>query len=467
MAHASSGNVDLTHPGNRISAIDSGSASGSFTVNSALALNPSANNIQAGGDINLTNSIAYAGNAWNLGNIMSDGGSVNVVADSLGVAYGASAMNIHAATAFNWRTANNAAMGVNQAFFDGINAPAIRLGGSGQSAPIVLTGPVDLGSTDTLSLYSTGDVYQAAGATLTATNFSAHGANVLFPLVNNVQNFHGRAAAGELNLVNGASLKLTSIDPAIAMPGATAADYVSILVDGNLSSDIVGSYVIRAPEVGLLATGTIGTATSPLQIQAEFLGSVSSTSAYLTTNQFDPAMVTIGDFVNDDVGHIVLNAYGGATTTTLVDNPGGNIEIKTFSPLNVLAGMNAGGNILLATSGSGNNNIQLNGTFTYGGTSFSATPGTGGLAVQGTGYTVVALAPTTTTTGEQQVQNLVKTDSSFKQALDLTTTETAKTTEATTSTTPLKDDAPTAADKKKEEEEKDKKGTKVGVAVCK
>ena len=62
---------------------------------------------------------------------------------------------------------------------------------------------------------------------------------------------------------------------------------------------------------------------------------------------------------NHSTGDIVLNAYGGAFISTMVNNtatntpghPGGSVTLNTFSPLDVNFGIDAGNNIFLSTAG--------------------------------------------------------------------------------------------------------------------
>jgi hypothetical protein len=104
---------------------------------------------------------------------------------------------------------------------------------------------------------------------------------------------------------------------------------------------------------------------------------------------------------NTATGDIFLNAHGGATFTTLVSDPGGNVTINTFTPLDVNAGITAGNSIFLSTGGgtaSGSaNDMSLGGAptaYTYNTTSgvFEVTVGRGGQLTLPTGTTPIVLS---------------------------------------------------------------------------
>ena len=90
------------------------------------------------------------------------------------------------------------------------------------------------------------------------------------------------------------------------------------------------------------------------------------------------------------MGDTRLNAWGGVQTTTAVVNPGGSVFIKTHSPMEILQGITAGQDIGLQTFGSSNNNMFLDGTFTYGPNGqFVVNVGDGGFLVLGSSFSGV------------------------------------------------------------------------------
>ncbi len=181
-----------------------------------------------------------------------------------------------------------------------------------------------------------------------------------------------------LNAGSGA-ISITLADGAGRAGAQTSGDITlaSVATSGSLSirnngltagSDVLAGGTLKAVAATLsAATGALGSATAPLEIAATDLNANASNGIYLNTNSASPTMVTVSALANGSAGDIVMNAHGGATFISPVSNPGGNVSITTFSPLDVNAGISAGNSIFLTTSGApGTNDMSLAGPFTYG-----------------------------------------------------------------------------------------------------
>jgi hypothetical protein len=136
--------------------------------------------------------------------------------------------------------------------------------------------------------------------------------------------------------------------------------------------------------VALAATnGAIGSPTGAVEVVTPTLSATAANGITLDLNGVAPQAAVVSLLQNTGPGDILLNAHGGATFSSLVSNPGGNVSINTFSPLDVQAGITAGNSIFLSTAGGINtaNDMSLAGTYTYNLTSgaFEVTVGPGGV----------------------------------------------------------------------------------------
>jgi filamentous hemagglutinin family protein len=157
-------------------------------------------------------------------------------------------------------------------------------------------------------------------------------------------------------------------------------------VGGSIRGSGGSSYDVSAPVVELIATGSIGTPGAPLQVQATSqLVAYAQTGIDLVTNQYNPQVVNVATLQNVSSGNINLTAYGGATIASPVYNAGGDVTIQTASPLQVLGGIDAVGNILLVTAGTGSNDMYLDYSFLYS-PDFTVTVGPGGVLTLGPNF---------------------------------------------------------------------------------
>jgi len=219
-------------------------------------------------------------------------------------------------------------------------------------------------------------IAQAAGTTLNAGS-----GTITIAITDGLGRTGTQADSGAISLANVATSGNLSILNAGLTPG----------------SDVLASGTLKAGTLAKLAapTGALGRATAPLQVATAALQAGASTGIYINTNTFAPAMVNVISLTNGLSGDIVLNAHGGATTVSLVSNPGGSVAINSFSPLDVGAGINAGGSIFLSTAGgspSASNDMSLAGTFTYNSAGvFEVAVGLGGQLQLLTGSTPLVL----------------------------------------------------------------------------
>jgi hypothetical protein len=84
-------------------------------------------------------------------------------------------------------------------------------------------------------------------------------------------------------------------------------------------------------------------------------------------------------------GNINVMAYGGASLQNEAVNYGGDVTIQTASPLEVLAGIDAFGNIVLVTAGTGANDMYLDYAFLYS-PDFTVIVGPGGTLTLGPNF---------------------------------------------------------------------------------
>jgi hypothetical protein len=191
-------------------------------------------------------------------------------------------------------------------------------------------------------------ITQAAGTTLNAGSGA-----ITITLTDGLGRTGTQATSGTITLGN----VTTSGSLTVTNSGLTA------------GSDVLASGTLRgAALVKMTATGALGSATAPLQVATASLSAGAASGIHIDINSASPAPVTVTNLTNTTSGDIVLNAHGGATTTSLVSNPGGNVTINSFSPLDIGAGISAGNSIFLSTAAgasSASNDMSLAGPFTY------------------------------------------------------------------------------------------------------
>jgi hypothetical protein len=166
---------------------------------------------------------------------------------------------------------------------------------------------------------------------------------------------------------NGVTLTATGAGSGIALGGGVNAGTgtATLSAGGDITSSIVGNYAVQGNSVSLNSGGgALGSALAQLEIGTSNLDAVGTNGIFLDLNAFSPVFATVNTLRNTTSGDIIVNAHGGARFLTLVDNPHGNVSITTFSPLDIMAGINAGSSISLTTSGTGSNDMFLDGTFT-------------------------------------------------------------------------------------------------------
>jgi hypothetical protein len=218
-------------------------------------------------------------------------------------------------------------------------------------------------------------ITQAAGTTLNAGSGS-----VTITITDGLGRIGTQADTGAISLANVS----TSGNLTVTNAGLTA------------GSDVRATGTLRGGALAkLTATGALGSATAPLQLATANLSAVAASGIHIDTNSASPAPVTVLNLTNTTSGDIVLNAHGGATTTTLVSNLGGNVFINSFSPLDITAGISAGNSIFLSTSGGTgtSNDMSLAGLYTYNTSTgaFEVTVGLGGQLQLFTGSTPLVL----------------------------------------------------------------------------
>jgi hypothetical protein len=268
------------------------------------------------------------------------------------------------------------------------------------------TGAVKLASTATLSESGAGLI--STGGTLTTV--SAGGATLGGANTVNVLNATN-SAGGDALFINSGALTVTGVSEAggnvtlsstgamtVAGPVSAGAGTVTLAATGAIAGSPSGS--VQGGLVALNATGgAIGSSGTSLEVITPTLSAVAANGIAIDLNGANPQPATVSALQNTSIGDIVLTAHGGATFTSLVSNPGGNVTINTFSPLDVSAGITAGNSIFLLTSGgpSGSaNDMSLNGPYTYNTLTgaFEVTIGVGGsLTLLSGGTPVVLTAP--------------------------------------------------------------------------
>ncbi len=354
---------------------------GASPVNGAFTL-------VTGGIANPTASVSASGNV--LLKNMTPGGTyiVNATSGSGGVSVAADSVLVTAANSpayFEWYSPNSAPLGINQNFFNGINAPMVKVGNSMYSSPITLTGAISLPTT-TLSLITGGAlITQAPGAALSAFKLNADGGDVLLTEAGNqVGTLQGRAA-NDFQFTASGNIVLGQADPGNVTPGVVSSGFATLTSGGSILSGLSGTYDASAPVVQLSAAGSIGAPGTPLRVRATQLDASAQTGIDLVTNQSNPQLVYVTTLQNLTSGNITLSAYGGASIQNTAVNAGGDVTIRTASPLDVVSGIDAFGNILLETAGTGLNDMYLDNAFLYD-PNFTVIVGPGGVLTLGPNF---------------------------------------------------------------------------------
>jgi hypothetical protein len=235
-------------------------------------------------------------------------------------------------------------------------------------------GPIDLVAGGPLS--ESGGTISTAGILATV---SSGGTNLTG--ANNVGSFTASNASGDVVFNNAGALTVLGVNQTGGGNVTLSTSAGSMTVAGPVSA---GAGAVTLASVGdLVGSGGVQGTTATLTSSTGAIGSPSVSVAVNTTNLFAnaangiaidlnasaPAAATISALHNTTAGDVVLNAHGGATFTQQVTNPGGNVTINTFSPLDVQAGITAGNSIFLSTGGGTDsgaaNNMSLNGPYTY------------------------------------------------------------------------------------------------------
>ena len=275
---------------------------------------------------------------------------------------------------------------------NGGTGSAIGLGGAGGEILISTPGNIALGGAvnayggldgagitraccGLIEIVAGGAVTQAEA--LTTDSLVATGTDVKLDLGNAVKSLRGSASNGNFTFNNSGNLELE---------GVSASSLASISATGNItgsssaaglppagistSGSPLGNAVQGGTGVTLNAGGAIGSTTAPLAVAAPALAASAAYGIAIDLNAFGPTPATVNTLQNTTTGDILLNANGGTTIASLVSNPGGNVTINSFGPLDVQQGIAAGSGIFLSTGGLfGNgtlpNDMTLNGPFTY------------------------------------------------------------------------------------------------------
>jgi hypothetical protein len=307
---------------------------------------------------------------------------VGIISDSVLV------LSASSPTFFEWYSANSAPIGFDQTFFTNISAPMVKVGNSLSSSPITLSGAINLPGT--LSLITNGGLITQSGGGLTAGALNADGGNVLLTDPGNqVGVLQGRATGSDFQFTGSGDIVPGMADPGNPTPGVTSNGFVTL---ASLGGSILGSggatYDVSAPVVQLSAYNSIGMPGAPLQVRATQLDASAETGIDLVTNQYNPQMVYVTTLENLFEGNINLSAYGGASLQNEAINAaeyGGDVNIQTASPLEVLGGIDAFGNILLVTAGASSNDMYLDYAYLYSPT-FKIVVGPGGVLTLGPNF---------------------------------------------------------------------------------
>ena len=355
---------------------------------------------RATGDINLRNPNPnggfivngfYSGASLTAGSGVVAGGAINLVSDGLSVT--TATMNT-AGTVFQWYPLSNGLqMQIYNSVLAQFSAPMVKFGNVANTGGLVLMDSIAPASVQTLSLINGGQIYMSNSAnTVSVTNLNVDGSQVTLNGTNNVVQLQGQARAGNFTFSNSGNIVLGIADSGNGITGVGATGNVVLSsVNGSIVSTATSVNTIKGGTgVQLDAlNGTLGTAAAPLSIATPAFTAFSKGGMYATLNQYAPQFVQAQSIQNTTTGDIALKLYGGGQFNSKATNGGpGNVDILTFSPLNVLAGASSGGNLTLRTSGSGNNGMTLDGPFTVGpnGT-FTVDIGTGGALTRGSSFT--------------------------------------------------------------------------------
>ncbi len=175
--------------------------------------------------------------------------------------------------------------------------------------------------------------------------------------------------SGNLELAGVSASRLASISATGNITGSNSAGLP--LAGISTSGSPLGNAVQGGTGVTLNAGGAIGSTPAPLAVATPALAASAAYGIAIDLNALGPTPVTVNTLQNTTTGDILLNANGGTTIASLVSNPGGNVTINSFGPLDVQQGITAGSSIFLSTGGlfrDGTlpNDMTLNGQFTYG-----------------------------------------------------------------------------------------------------
>jgi trimeric autotransporter adhesin len=247
------------------------------------------------------------------------------------------------------------------------------LGSGAGNGTITLTSDGDLavgGAAAAVTTIAAAGAVTQAGA-INSGSLHVTGTNVTLDLQNQVSVLGGQASAGDFVFHTSGNLLLT---------GVAASDLASITASYGGIAGVSALYAVEGSSVLLSAGGALGQAQSALNVRATTFDATANGGVHVNLNSFNPALARIDTLMNSGSGNIVLNAFGGAHITSLVSNPGGSVFLNSSSPLRVDAGIAAGDSIFLSTAGSGNNDMMLRGSYSYGpaGT-FAVTIGPGGV----------------------------------------------------------------------------------------
>jgi hypothetical protein len=298
------------------------------------------------------------------------------------------------------------------------------------------------------SLVPCGEFYTPT--VITAAGLNADGANVAILGANHIADLQGAARNGNFAFETPGSVNLSMVDTGNAAPGVSATGIAQIIAGGNITSAITGSYAVSGGAVVLDSGGSIGAKTAPLEVGTTVLAASGTTGVAIELNTFSPAFAAVDTLVNSGHGDILLLAHGGAKTRSMVQNLGGDISIKTFSPLQVVQGADASGGITLQTGGSSNNDMLLNGVFRSPG-GLRVIVGPSGFLSKGPNFSGNIIDQVGGELGSE-VLAITEIFQAVNQVTNAVTTTTTTITKDGTTTTV------TDQDEKKDNEKKDKKG---------
>ncbi|WP_342119453.1 two-partner secretion domain-containing protein [Pseudoduganella sp. OTU4001] len=265
-----------------------------------------------------------------------------------------------------------------------IKATTVGIGSNqaGGTSAITLAGAANLdGVTNRLALFSNGAITQdsntaAAALTVNELGIDAGSDVVLDHASNQVGKLAASVGSGDITFRNAQSVAIASMNGGNA---ALDTDYAinGVVDNGTVNMNVTGSLTssgatIQANKLAATASGSIGTATSPLltkvaMLHAESTASSGNAPINITNNSGAPSSLSVIKLKTNtgNAGNIVLNNYGATEVATggEVASDSGDISLTAHSPLTINGRVeSSSGDITLVagSSGSSGDNLVIN-----------------------------------------------------------------------------------------------------------